>query len=282
MSLRRPPVSRAATTIAADRTRSRAAIARSATRTVLLGAAAALLSGGTGGAAPSEGAAPALVVWAWERPEDLRFLTAPSEIAVQVGFVEVAGDRVRARGRRFPLLADSARVTTAMVHVQIDPRTPAAWTPAVRAATAAAALGYLRAANLPRAQVDFEVRRSQRAVLLDLLHDVRAGLPPGVRLSMTALASWCGEDWLGAAPVDEVVPMLFRMGPTGEALKATLAAGGDLRDPRCRSALAVSTDAPIARAPAGRRVYLFSPRSWTAADFERERREVATWGGRGD
>lgn len=194
--------------------------------------------------------------------------------------MEIAGDRVRARGRRFPLLADSARVTTAMVHVQIDPRMPAAWTPALRAATAAAVLGYLRAANLPRAQVDFEVRRSQRAILLDLLHDVRAGLPSRVRLSMTALASWCGEDWLSAAPVEEVVPMLFRMGPTGEALKAALAAGGDLRDPRCRTALAVSTDAPIARSPTGRRVYFFSPRSWTAAEFDRGRREVTTWGER--
>lgn len=241
--------------------------------------AAALLCGGASRAGPSAGASP-LVVWAWERPEDLRFLTAPTEIAVQVGFVEIAGDRVRARGRRFPLLADSTRVTTAMVHVQIDPRTPAAWTPAVRAATAAAVLGYLRVANLPRAQVDFEVRRSQREILLDLLHDVRAGLPPGMRLSMTALASWCGEDWLSAAPVDEVAPMLFRMGPAGEALKAKLAAGGDLRDLRCRKALAVSTDAPITRSPTGRRVYLFSPRSWTAEEFERERRQVTTWGGR--
>ena len=99
---------------------------------------------------------------------------------------------------------------------------------------------------------------------------------------MTALASWCGEDWLGAAPVDEVAPMLFRMGPAGEVVKATLAAGGDLRDPRCRTALAVSTDAPMARSPTGRRVYLFSPRSWTAAEFESERRQVATWGGRSD
>ena len=245
----------------------------------LLGAAAALLGAGAARAASPEGAS-ALVVWAWERPEDLRFLTAPSEIAVQVGFVEVAGDRVRARGRRFPLLADPARVTTAMVHVQIDPRRPAAWTPAVRAATAAAVLGYLRLASLPRAQLDFEVRRSQRPMLLDLLHDVRAGLPSAVRLSMTALASWCGEDWLSAAPVDEVAPMLFRMGPAGEELKATLAAGGDLRDPRCRTALAVSTDAPIIRSQTGRRVYFFNPRSWTAAEFERERREVATWGER--
>jgi hypothetical protein len=47
-------------------------------------------------------------------------------------------------------------------------------------------------------------------VLLDVLRAVRATLPAGRELSMTALASWYDtERWLGAAPVDEVVPMLF-------------------------------------------------------------------------
>jgi hypothetical protein len=65
-------------------------------------------------------------------------------------------------------------------------------------------------------------------VLLDVLRAVRATLPAGRELSMTALASWCDtERWLGTAPVDEVVPMLFRMGPVGENPKRRLAEGGD-------------------------------------------------------
>jgi hypothetical protein len=218
-----------------------------------------------------------LVVWAWERPEDLRFLPAGVEVAVQTGFVEISGGVLRARGRRFPLKTN-APPATAVVHVEIDPRRVPQWTPTLRRRTAAAVLHYAQAVPAGRVQVDFEVVASQRGMLLDLLADVRAGLPETTRMSMTALASWCDtEDWLGSAPVDEIVPMLFRMQLAGERLRKRLAQGQDFRNPRCRGALAVSTDSPIVRAPAGRRVYLFNPRSWTAEDFRDAQRMVEGW-----
>lgn len=236
--------------------------------------AAGLVAGLVAGPA-SAGITP--VIWAWERPEDLSF--APGvEVAVQTGFVEIGGHTVTGRGRRFPLRAAPADVSTAVVHVQIDHAQPLAWTPGLRARTAAKVLAFARAGRPRRVQIDFEVRRSERQVLLDLLADVRAGLPPGVVLSMTALASWCEtEAWLAEAPVDEVAPMLFRMGPAGAKLRAKLAAGGDFTDPRCRSAYAISVDAPLERAPDGRRVYLFSPRSWTAGDYRRLKERVTGW-----
>lgn len=240
--------------------------------------------GALAGLALAIAAAPAatqpLTVWAWERPEDLRFLGQDAEVAAQMGFIELSGDRLIVRGRRHPLQAAPGQVTTAVVHVQIDPRRPLAWKPERASQVAHAVLRLGRRTGVRRLQLDFEVRASERPILLSVLHEVRAGLPAGVELSMTALASWCQtEDWLADAPVDEVVPMLFRMGPAGERLKAGLAAGGDFANPACRTAVAVAADTPIARAPAGRRVYLFSPRSWTAADFERVKREVTAWSG---
>lgn len=219
-----------------------------------------------------------LVLWAWERPEDLRFAGPDVEVAVHAGFIELSGDRLIVRGRRHPLEVSPERVTTAVVHVQIDPRRPLAWTPAREVQVAQAVLLLGRAPGVQRLQLDFEVRASERPILLALIRQVRAGLPEGVAFSMTALASWCDtETWLDEAAVDEVVPMLFRMGPGGERLKARLAAGGDFANPRCRQALAVSADTPLVRAPAGRRVYLFNPRSWTAASFKETRRRVAAW-----
>jgi hypothetical protein len=218
-----------------------------------------------------------LILWAWERPEDLRFAGAAVEVAVQTGFVELAGDGLEARGRRFPLKS-AAPPSTALVHVQIDHDRPLAWTALLRARTSAAILHYAAAIPARRVQLDFEVRATERPVLLDVLADVRRGLPRSTLLSMTALASWCdSEGWLERAPVDEIVPMLFRMTQGGDALRKRLAAGGDFRNPRCRAALGVASDSPIVRAPPGRRVYLFDPRSWTKADFERARREVEGW-----
>lgn len=220
---------------------------------------------------------PRFVLWAWERPEDLRFAGSEAEVAVQTGFVEISGNGFQSRGRRFALKA-ARPPATALVHVQIDHRRPLEWTPLLRARVGAAVLHHARAVPADRVQVDFEVRASERAVLLELLRDVRRGLPRGTHLSMTALASWCDtETWLEAAPVDEIVPMLFRMDRGGEPLKKRLAAGGDFRNPRCRAALGIATDSPIVRAPPGRRVYLFNPRSWTEADFRNARRQVEAW-----
>lgn len=220
--------------------------------------------------------APQLVVWAWERPEDLRFLPPDAEIAVQTGFVELAGDNFRARGRRYPLRSDRPP-STALVHVQIDDTVLLRWTPALRARVAAAVLHFARVVPAPRVQIDFEVRQSQRQVLIDLLHDVRARLPRGTALSMTAIASWCQEDWLGALPVDEIVPMLFRMGRGGPAIRARLDSGADWAAPACRKAFALSADTPIARAPQARRIYLFAPQSWTPSTFDAVRKRVEQW-----
>jgi hypothetical protein len=223
-------------------------------------------------------AASRLILWAWERPEDLRFADPATEVAVQTGFVEIAGTGLQARGRRFALKVGRPP-GIALVHVQIDHAQPLDWTPSLRARVSAAILHFAAAIPARRVQIDFEARASEHRVLLDVLHDVRQALPRATLLSMTALASWCDtERWLDQAPVDEIVPMLFRMQQGGEALRLRLAAGGDFRNPRCRSALAIATDSPIVRAPPGRRVYLFNPRSWTAADFGAARREVEGWG----
>ena len=66
--------------------------------------------------------------------------------------------------------------------------------------------------------------------------------------------------------MDEIVPMLFRMGRDGFRLRARLAAGGDFRLPACRGAVGVSMDAPVT-VPPGRVVYVFNPRPWDDASL---------------
>ena len=237
----------------------------------IFGALAALLP------TPTLAAAPKAVLWAWERPEDLRFAGTAVDVAAMTGFVVLSGDHVWARGRRFELHTVPGVRRIARVHVQIDPRHALAWSRALRDRTAGAVLAYAKAPGFDGVQIDFEVPASQHQVLLDLLADVRAGLPAKTSLSMTALASWCDtEDWLKEADVDEIVPMLFRMGPRGEALKARLAKGGDFADRRCRNAIGVSTDSMPAALPKGRRLYLFDPKSWTPAAFETALRKLGS------
>ena len=221
---------------------------------------------------------PAPVLWAWERPEDLRFAGPDVAIAVLAGTITLSGDRVLAEGRRQPLSARPDQRRIAVVHVELDRHAVLAWSPALRDQAAAAALAFAGDVAAAGIQLDFEVRESERSVLLDLLKALRARLGPERFLSMTALASWCDtEHWIAAAPVDEIVPMLFRMGPGGARLRQRLEAGGDFREQRCRGAVGIATDQPPVRLPPGRRVYVYNPHRWQQADLSAILQEASLW-----
>lgn len=221
---------------------------------------------------------PMPVLWAWERPEDLRFAGPDVAIAVLAGTITLSGERVLAEGRRQPLSARPDQRRIAVIHVELDRHVALAWSPALRDQAAAAALAFADDVAATGIQLDFEVRESERNVLLDLLAALRARLGPAGFLSMTALASWCDtEHWIAAAPVDEIVPMLFRMGPGGARLRQRLEAGGDFRETRCRSAVGIATDQPPARLPPGRRVYVYNPHRWQETDLAAILQESALW-----
>jgi hypothetical protein len=121
-------------------------------------------------------------------------------------------------------------------------------------------------------QSDFDAPASLRGDYARLLAAIRAALPAGVGLTMTALGSWCSrDDWLGevAGHVDEIVPMLFSMGRGGQEVWQQIAADGDLRSPRCRSSVGVATYEAHPPLPRGRRLFLFHRGPWDAATFDR-------------
>ena len=94
-------------------------------------------------------------------------------------------------------------------------------------------------------------------------------------LSMTALTSWClDDDWLSSLPVDEVVPMIYRMGPDAKQIVAYLREGGEFAPSISRNSIGLSLDSQTAGLAQGKRVYLFSPRPWTAATLEAALKDI--------
>jgi hypothetical protein len=65
-------------------------------------------------------------------------------------------------------------------------------------------------------------------------------------------------------PVNEAVPMLFRLGPIN-APYAGLARSSAAAAAECRGALGTSLDEPLHVRAAGRRVYVFNASAWTPA-----------------
>jgi hypothetical protein len=221
---------------------------------------------------PAGSPAPAVTLWAWEWPQDLRFLAGRPGVAVAFLAATVkVGDGIETVRRRQPLRVPRDLPVTAVVRTEVSHRHPRLDGEA-RAAIIAA---FVRAAALPgvrAVQSDFDAPVSLRADYRTLLTELRQALPRQVGLSMTALGSWCsGDDWLGlvAGQVDELVPMLFSMGPGGQEVWRQLAADGELRSPHCRSSVGVATYEVHPPLPRGRRLFLYHRGSWDAATFER-------------
>jgi hypothetical protein len=163
----------------------------------------------------------------------------------------------------------------AVVRIEVDRRLPPTLSVAQRA-EAARIIARLARASPAAIQIDFDATRSERAFYGDLLADVRRRIPASVPLSMTALASWClDDDWISGLPVDEAVPMIYRMGPDAKEIGTYLRGGGQFMPALSRNSVGLSLDAQVAGLAAGKRVYLFSPRPWTAEALRNAIADVA-------
>jgi hypothetical protein len=121
-------------------------------------------------------------------------------------------------------------------------------------------------------QIDFDATLSQRDFYRELVADLRIRVTSDTPISMTALASWCADDrWVQTLHPDEVVPMLFRMGPTNEPYRE-IGATGRWNAAACRNAIGASLDEPFALAQKSRRLYVFAPKSWTVNSVVAARR----------
>jgi hypothetical protein len=245
---------------------------------------------------------PAVIFWAWERPEDLRFLTPDQAgvafLAKTIYLQPPSTDptdsspsfivRPRLEPLRIavgtPLIAVIRMETPALPRLSSLQQNQSAlhaftYSDAQRALLASEIAGTQSVSGVSAIQIDFDAPSSAHPFYTALLQDVRGQLPPTLPLSITALASWCiGDPWLGQLPpgtIDEAVPMLFRMGPDAGNVAKFLHSGDDFPVAACRGSLGLSTDETLSNDlltagskfstfhPREKRVYVFAPRSWT-------------------
>jgi hypothetical protein len=222
---------------------------------------------------------PKVILWAWERPEDLRMIN-PREVAVAflARTLYLRDEKVIARPRFQPLSVAAGTRLIAVVRIESDRARQPRLSPEQRTSTVAAINEVARDEAIAAIQIDFDARQSERDFYRRMLSDLRSEMPPRVRLSITALASWCiHDDWLTTLPVDEAVPMLFRMGADRPQIVQHLKSGGVFSPALCRHSLGISLDEPLPAMPSGRRVYVFNPRSWSQEDVRKIVEEINRW-----
>jgi hypothetical protein len=203
---------------------------------------------------------PQKTLWAWERPEDLRAINPETTAIAWLDQSVLLGSEVISQPRRQPLSYPSNATRIAVVRIETLPN--ARLDAAEEQQTVRLLLKSAERPGIAAFQVDFDATRSQRGFYSELLRDLRWQMPSGLQLSITALASWCSyDDWIAALPVDEAVPMLFRMEPDRRRASAALPEFR-IREPLCMSSVGISTHETWPEEMAGKRIYIFADRGW--------------------
>lgn len=205
---------------------------------------------------------PRLTLWAWQMPEHLEFVD-PQQLAVAyLDRTIYVRERTIEEPRVQPLVVPPGTQVIAVVRIEMPARVTSA-AEEIKAQVVNAILRSARRPGIAALQIDFDAVKSQRDFYRDVLVRVRAGMPQSMPLSITALASWCAfDDWIANLPIDEAVPMMFRMGQEGKWF-AWQGAANAIREPLCMGSLGVSTDEPWPSEIVGKRLYVFAPRPWT-------------------
>ena len=208
---------------------------------------------------------PPVILWAWERPENLLFIDPQKTgVAFLAKTVYLRADRVVARPRLQPLNVPENTKLVAVARIESDRFEPPNLSELVSKNVASEISQLAKLPNIAMVQVDFDATLSEREFYRRLLYELRRQLPESTGLSITALASWCqGDNWLDQLPVDEAVPMLFRMGVEKRAFLAQLAAAEGFNSRICRDSAGISTDEPLVGLSAKKRLYVFNPRGWS-------------------
>jgi hypothetical protein len=208
---------------------------------------------------------PQVVLWAWERPTDLRFINPRATgVAFLARTIRLRAGEVTVRPRLQPLELPEGAQLIAVARVESDAASQPVLSDRQRDELAAAIAAMASLPNISHLQIDFDATMSERDFYRAVILDVRRRLPANVSLSITALASWCTyDDWLSDLPIDDAVPMLFRMGVDAKQINNRLETGEDFNTPLCRQSYGISTDEPRANLSPTRRRYVFNPNPWT-------------------
>jgi len=202
---------------------------------------------------------PARTLWVWERREDLSSLDPRTTAIATLDRTLVLGRSVTVIPRRQPTVYPAAITRIAVIRIEA----PGEIAPGLERVTAASILDAATAdPAIAALQIDFDARRSQRMFYVRLLRNLRRRMPPSLPLSITALASWCAyDDWLRGLPIDEAVPMFFRMEPDRRFAPPDLPQL-QIREPLCSTSIGMSTHEPYAGSLISKRIYIFSDRGW--------------------
>ena len=213
---------------------------------------------------------PKLMLYAWLAPGPSAAELRDAGVAFDLADVMLDRDDVwvSPRGAELRLPAGTFAMPVLRLNFEPEGKRKPLWTARQRTQIGQIIAEAVELTQARSLQIDFDAPVSGRAFYRSVLEDARRRLGPDVFLSITALASWCDAgSWMKGLPVDEIVPLAFRLGQAEQSVQSRLSRGEGFGFAGCRASIGVESEGwrpPIAR---GQRVYVFPfYRGWGQLD----------------
>jgi len=203
---------------------------------------------------------PKRVFWAWDRSEDLRSIDPQTTAIAFLDQTILIGPEIVSQPRQHSYAYPTCAIRIAVVRIEVKPGTRLDQTQERQ--TVESLLQSAQQPGISAFQLDFDATHSQHDFYRHILRQLRSQMPPELPLSITALASWCSyDDWISSLPIDEAVPMMFRMEPDRRRLSPDRPEL-QIREPLCQSSVGISTRESWPDDLSGKRIYIFPDRGW--------------------
>ena len=201
-------------------------------------------------------------LWTWERSDDLSFTGSEQTIAPLIATLIQVGNDVSLKPRRNPF---KTRINAKILPVF---RIETYKTQSLNVAVCTQyLLGMIKSNHYTEIQLDFDARKSQRDSYKELIDSLKKQMP-SLKISITALASWCVDDgWIEELDIEYAVPMLYRMGEDTNKIMHSFSF--DLAWPvkKCQRNVAFEVQRMFVKPKRNAKVFLFNNKAWSEKDW---------------
>lgn len=213
---------------------------------------------------------PKIIIWAWEQPQDLRFIKDNNiGIACYAGMITLQDGNIVFAPRHQPLIFNQETSITPVIRIESKGTNSTIYDDKISEISELIVKQCL-SGKASGCQIDYDAKISEIPFYRKLISETKKALPKSIPLSITALVSWCDQDsWLENADIDEAIPMFFSMGPDSHDILNGFVGKSFLQEKKCQTSIGISADEPLppARYMTGKKVYIFHSASWNQKDL---------------